>query len=78
MTKLFNEVSSNPVENLTSLGEGNIVFSNKDNKYMLSTFDKALLKFKERKRFPIIGGFFSDVELLTNDQFEIILQRLAK
>lgn len=77
MTKLFNEVTSNTLENFSSLGEGNIVFSSNENQYMLSTFKQALLKFKNQESFSIREEWFSDVELLTEDQFNIILQKLT-
>lgn len=77
MTKLFNEVTSNTLENFSSLGEGNLVFSSNANQYMLSTFKQALLKFKNQESFSIKEEWFSDVELLTEDQFNIILQKLT-
>jgi len=77
MTKLFNEVTSNTLENFSSLGEGNIVFNSNENQYMLSTFKQALLKFKNQESFSIKEEWFSDVELLTEDQFNIILQKLT-
>lgn len=77
MTKLFNEVTSNTLENFSSLGEGNIVFNSNENQYMLSTFKQALLKFKNQESFSIKEEWFSDVELLTEDQFNIVLQKLT-
>lgn len=70
-------IESSCISNITSLGQGNIVFSSNENQYMLSTFKQALLKFKNQESFSIKEEWFSDVELLTEDQFNIILQKLT-
>lgn len=77
--KLFTEIQSTKnISNLTSLGEGNIVFTCNANQYMLSTFKQALLKFRNQDKLNICEDWFSDVELLTQEQFDIILNLLSR
>lgn len=77
MTKLFSEVQDNTPHNLVSLGEGNIVFNVGKNQYLLSTFKQALLKFKNQESLDICEDWFSDVELLTQKQFDNILNKIT-
>lgn len=70
-------IESSCISNITSLGQGNLVFNTDDEQYLLSTFKQALLKFKKQDSFSLNEEWFSDVELLTQEQFDNILQKLT-
>lgn len=77
MTKLFNEIFDDlPLTDLSSMGEGNIIFNHNKSTYLLSTFKSALLKFKPEKDLTLTEEWFDEIELLTAEQMNLILDHL--
>ena len=66
----------NTVPTIAQLGEGNLAFTLNERTYLLSTFKVAILRFKEQTQLALSDDWFDQVELLTQQQFNNIIEKL--